>query len=216
VVVAEDVESGAQVVTTRAEAFLALVEEAGEITSEQDDLSQKEMQAQVKAALKEWEEERRSLTDPLNAVCTKIKARYDAAAEPAKQALELLNGRIKKRYLLVQEAARKEQARQDRLAAQRRERAEARAEATGVEVEPIIPLPTVAAPAKTTKTSAGRVTVSEYWTWRYEASPESAVRALVDAGRLDMLVVNEKAVGAVVRAGIRQLPGVVIYQDVKV
>lgn len=209
----EVVDERTTVVLNTAEGWLEAVENMGPIKTDADDAAQKELQVAIKRRLAEWDEERHSLTDPLEKVKRDIIARFKVAAEPAQAALAILNERIKTRYLEVQAAADKERLRQERLAAKRMERAQARAEKTGQEVEPIIPLPTVAPPAKTTTTTQGRVTVREVW--KFRVRPD-AVQAIVDAGRLDLLEVNEKVVGATVRAGVRDLPGIDIFRDLAV
>ena len=94
---------------------------------------------------------------------------------------------------------------------------EVRAEAKGEEPpEPVIAMPAIAAPAKTTVTSQGKVTVAEYWTGEFVTDEAAAVRAAVDAGRLDLLCYNEKAAKAMIRAGIRNIPGYRVFQELKV
>jgi len=216
-VTTERIETQAVAVMTKAEAFLATVSGMGIIKTEAEDLTQKEMQAAVKGALKEWDAERHSLTDPLERVKKDIIARFKVAAKPAEDALEILNRNIKTRYLEVQAAARKEQARLEELARKRQERAEVRAEAKGEEPpDPVIAMPAIAAPAKTTVTSQGKVTVAEYWTGDFVTDETAAVRAAVDAGRLDLLCYNTTAAKAMIRAGIRNIPGFRVYQELKV
>lgn len=204
-------------VMTKAGALLAHVETLGPIKTDAQDDEQKTMQASIKAELKAWEADRKSLTDPLYRLQIDIKARYDSAAEPAVKALGILNAHITLRFTEKREAARKEQMRQDKLAAKRLETATRKAEEKGEEApEPMIPMPVVSAPAKTTVTSQGKVTVSEYWDCKFAEDATAAVKAAVAAGRLDLLLPNEKAARGLVRAGVREIPGYTVFQALKV
>ena len=216
-VTTERAETQAVAVMTEAQAYLAVATNLTPIKTEAEDLTQKELQAELKAKLKDWDAARHNWTDPLERVKKDIIASFKLAAKPAEDALEILNRNIKARYLEVQAAARKEQARLEELARKRQERAEVRAEAKGEEPpEPVIAMPAIAAPAKTTVTSQGKVTVAEYWTGDFVTDETAAVRAAVDAGRLDLLCYNTTAAKAMIRAGIRNIPGFRVYQELKV
>ena len=213
----EAVDQQTSVVLTRAEALLEQVEQMGDITTPTQDMEQKTLQAAVKKALSDWDEERQSLTLPLYRVQKDINNRFKIAAEPANQALSILNGRIKRYYADQQEAARKEQARLNAQAAKKQRAAEKKAEETGTPVpEPIIPMAFIPEPAKTTETAAGKVTVRKIWSWKVAKTEADSIRALVEAGRFDLLQINEKVIGASVRAGVREIPGLIVYEELSV
>ena len=129
--------------------------------------------------------------------------------EPAELALAMLDRGISSFFLAQREAARKEQERLDKLAAAKQARLEAKAEAKGEEAPPpIIPMPVVSGPAKTTQLAGGgKVTTALVWT--FEVTDAAAVPR-------EWLIVNEQAIGAAVRAGLRTIPGVRIFERPRV
>jgi len=175
-----------------------------EIANDAQDAEAKAFLAQLHTASKRWEELRHWFVDPLNRQVKEINARFKAAAEPVGEAEGLVKSKVAVYFRARQEAARKEQERLRRAAEAKAARQAARAKARGEEPPPpIIPLPSVAAPEKTTRTEAGSVTVRKVW--RFEITDEAAVPR-------EWLMVNEKAIGAAVKAGIRSIPGVRVYQ----
>jgi len=175
-----------------------------EIANDAQDAEAKAFLAQLHTASKRWEELRHWFVDPLNRQVKEINARFKAAADPVGEAEGLVKDKVAVYFRVRQEAARKEQERLRRAAEAKAARQAARAAARGEEPPaPTIPLPSVAAPEKTVRTAAGSVTVRRVW--RFEVLDETAVPR-------EWLMVNEKAIGAAVKAGIRSIPGVSIYQ----
>ena len=191
---------------TLAGGALELLEHANGIviTDDQEDAAAKEFLVQVSTARKRWEELRHWFSDPLERQKKAIIARFKADAAPVEEAERIVRAKVAVYYREKQEAARREQERLRKLAEKRQERVVAKAEARGEEAPaPIIPLPTVEAPAKTTRTAEGSVTMRTVW--KFEVTDPQAVPR-------EYLIVNEKAIGAVVKAGVRQIPGVRIYE----
>jgi hypothetical protein len=65
-------------------------------------------------------------------------------------------------------------------------------------------MPTVEAPAKTVHTASGKVTIRSVWKHRvtdFDALPD------------EYKIADDVKIGKVVRAGIRQIPGVEIYEE---
>lgn len=215
-VTTERVETQAVAVMTKAEAYLAVAESLPPIKNDAEDYKQKDLQAEIDTALKAWDAERHSVTDPMERAKKFIIAKYKLAAQPAAEALEILKRNTRSYYREVEAANAKETARLGRLANARQERAEIRAEEKGEEPpEPVIAMPAIAPPAKTTVTSQGKVVISEYWTGKFLTDEPAAVKAAVDAGRLDLLCYNEKAARAMIRAGIRSIPGYNVFKELK-
>lgn len=185
---------------------LKLLEHANGIViiTDEDDTAAKAFLVQVSTARKRWEELRHWFTDPLERQKKAIIARFKADAAPVEEAERIVRAKVAAYYREKQEAARREQERLARLAAKRQERQAAKAEARGEEAPaPSIPLPSVAAPAKTTRTAEGSVTMRSVW--KFEVTDPEAVPR-------EYLIVNERAIGAVVKAGVRQIPGVRIFE----
>lgn len=191
---------------TLAGGALELLEHANAIViiDDEDDAAAKAFLVQVSTARKRWEELRHWFTDPLERQKKAIIARFKADATPVEEAERIIRAKVAAYYREKQEAARREQERLRKLAEAKAARQAAKAEAKGEEPPaPIIPLPTVAAPAKTTRTAEGSVTMRTVW--KFEVVDPDAVPR-------EYLIVNERAIGAVVKAGVRQIPGVRIFE----
>lgn len=211
------VETKALAVMSRAEEMRGYVDSMGAITSDEEEAEQKTYHAAITKALRDWDVERHTLTDPLESVKKDIIRRYTEAAMPAVAAKETLGGRIKTRFSEVEAAALKDQQMKNAAAKRLQEKMSKKAAATGTALpEPVIPMPSIPEPARTMHTEAGRVTVKKVWTFEMLGSPEDAVKACIEAGRLDLLIVNEKVVGANVRAGVRDIPGIRVFQKLAV
>jgi hypothetical protein len=179
-----------------------------EIVDDSTDLEAAEFLAQVKTARKRWDELRHWFTDPLETQKKRIIAKFKADDAPLEQAQRIVGGKHIAYQRAQQEAARKEQERLRRLADARQERAEKRAEEKGLEAPaPIIPMPTVQAPPKTIRTASGAVTTRTVW--KHEVVD---MAALPD----EYKIADEVKLGKVVRAGVREIPGVRIYEEMVV
>jgi hypothetical protein len=189
---------------------LELVERAEsiEITDDESDVVAAEFLAQVKTARKRVDELRHWFTDPLETQKKAIIARFKATDAPLEQAQKIVGGKHIAYQREKQEAARKEQERLRKMAEARQERAEKRAEEKGLEAPaPIIPMPTVEAPPKTIHTAAGAVTTRTVW--RHEVIDFAALPE-------EYKVADEVKLGKVVRAGVREIPGVRIFEEMVV
>lgn len=179
-----------------------------EIVDEESDLEAAEFLSQVKTARKRWDELRHWFTDPLEAQKKAIIARFKASDAPLEQAEKIVGGKHLEWVRKQQELARKEQERLRRLAEARQARAEKKAEERGEEPPPVvIPMPTVQAPPKTLHTSSGAVRTRTIW--RFEVVDFAALPE-------EYKVADEVKLGKVVRAGVREIPGVRIYEEMVV
>jgi hypothetical protein len=175
-----------------------------EIVDDASDLEAKQFLVQVTTARKRWDELRHWFVDPQNAHIKAINNLFKAQASPVDEAESVLRGKVGVYFHTRQEAARKEQERLRKLAEARNARQAVRAEERGEEPPALIfPLPTVATPEKTTHTESGSVTVRKVWRFR-----------VVDPTQVpdEYKVVDERKIGAVVKAGIRNIAGVEIFE----
>lgn len=192
------------------EQALSIVDEARElaIVDEASNNYALDMLSRARKYTKNIDALKRRWLNPLNDQIKLIRSDFDAMAAPAKEADQILSRKTSDYRSKVQEAARKEQERLRKLAEARQERAAAKAEARGEEPPPVMPIiPTVAAPAKTVKTDGGAQI-----TYRKQTHFEITDAAAVPR---EYLSVDEKKVGAAVRAGIatpeNPIPGVRIW-----
>ncbi len=179
-----------------------------QIVDEQANATALEMLSTVRSTVKRIEALKKRWLEPLNKQVKLIRADFDAIAAPAKEADAILSRKTSAYRAKVAEAARKEQARLNALAAKRQERAAVRAEERGEDPPPIIPLvPKVETPAKTVATGSGAKV-----TYRKQTHFEILDAAAVPR---EYLSVDEKKVGAAVRAGIatpeNPIPGIRIW-----
>lgn len=153
----------------------------------------------IKAERRKIEDRRRFFVDPLNAQVKRINELFRKIAEPLDRADSVVRAKVMEYRKRQQEIARAEQERLDREAARAQERVDKKAARIGIAapqvVVPVVPVlpPTVAG-----------ATVRRVWTFR-----------VVDASKLprEYLVVDAVAIREAVRAGVRQIPGVEIFQD---
>jgi len=156
---------------------------------------------------REVEQHRRSITDPLKKRAKEI----EDAVRPLVEALGALITAGKSKVISWQRAER------ERVEAERRERerqeaeaiSQARAQAaeTGGPVAVANVPPPVAEAPRGVKTDYGSAQVKALW--RFEVEDASKVPP-------EFMEPNLKAIGAAVRAGVRSIPGVRIYEDATV
>jgi hypothetical protein len=179
-----------------------------EIVDEQTNAQALEMLAQARKAHKRIEALKKRWLEPLTKQVKLIRDDFAAMAAPAKEADRILAAKTSAYRAEVAEAARREEARLRKLAEKRQERREAKAAERGEDLPPVtLAPPTVAPPAKTVATDSGAKV-----TYRTTTHFEVVDPALVpDAYKS----VDEKKVGAAVRAGIASpdnpIPGVRIW-----
>lgn len=180
----------------------------------------------IKTRINEAEEARKKITVPLNAALDEVNARFKTISEPLKEAEQLLKNKMvafseAEEKRAKEEAARKEKERQeqerkDREAAEarRKQEEEQAADPTLDRAAPSFP-PSVeavkqeVAPIKPEirKTTYGQTGASftAKKVWDYELTDLSLVPR-------EFLILDTSKVGAVVKAGIREIAGIRIYQ----
>lgn len=203
------------VIAPLSERAVALSLEVGALTiiDDETDLRMAELEAQAASIRKQLDDERSYYTTPYEKVKKLIIATFKPAQELIKETERAAKGKRGAYFMAKREAARKEQERLRKLAEKKQERQIAKAEARGEEPPaPIIPMPVVAAPAKTVRTASGTSTIRLNWTWEFESDERTMVEACAKAGLLEALSVNRVAVNKLVAAGLRQIPGARVFE----
>lgn len=150
--------------------------------------------SRARRAVKQVEELRHRFVDPLNAQVKAINDYFRQMSAPAAEADGILAGKTSAWRALQQQAARAEQARLSALAVAPRP--------AGSGPAPFL-APMLAVPPKTMQTASGSVV----------GFREVAHFEIVDAMEVpaDYWQIDEKKLGAAVRAGVRTIPGVRIW-----
>ncbi len=159
----------------------------------------------VAKAKKQVEDKRKFLVKPLNDHVKAINEMFKGYMAPLEQADAMLR---KKVLTYRQEQERIRRAEEERLrkeAEAERKRLEKQAKKEGVAPPPPPPpvAPTMQEQAKTVHSDMGAV--SAKMVWDFEIVDEDKVPR-------NFMIVNEKAIRAAVKAGVRNIPGVKVYQ----
>jgi hypothetical protein len=143
---------------------------------------------------------RKAMVAPIEASKRNIDAMFKAESSPVELAVNTLRSRMSHYDGVQQEAARKEQERLNRLAEQRRDRAEAKG------ITPTFPVATpakVALPEMKVQTATG-ATVSMTTIWDFEVVDEQSVPR--EFWVLDLVAIRKQ-----VKAGRHEIPGVRVF-----
>lgn len=151
------------------------------------------------------EAKRTFFTKPLNDHLRTINAFFKTFSEPLVRADAILRDSVLK-YRREQDAIRREEEARLRAEAEERQReAIKQAQESGVPIPPPTPLPVIPQQqSKTMDVGDGKVIAKKAWTFR-----------IVHAGEVprEYLSIDEKKIRAVIKAGIRNIPGVEIYEE---
>ena len=174
-----------------------------EITDGATDAQAKAALAVVTTQAREFEKLRKTFVQPLNEHVRAINLFFKDQSTPLNQAEAILKQKVGAYFSEQQEIARKERIRLEKLAAKRQERADTRAQDKGQIAAPPVPVATVAAPTKTTKTEAGSVTMRTVRKWE-----------IVDESELprELMMPNDKKIKAMVEAKIA-VAGVRVFEE---
>jgi hypothetical protein len=145
------------------------------------------------------EERRQFFVKPMNDQVKKINDLFKELVAPLLEADTTIRRKVSEYRSAQAEIARKEQERLNKLAAQQQARLDKKAETKGVEA-PKITAPVVAAPP----TKVGNVVARKVW--KFEITDTTAVPR-------QFLAIDEQAIRAAVREGVREIAGVRIYQE---
>lgn len=159
----------------------------------------------IASAKKGFEGKRKMLVKPLNDHVKTINTMFKEYTAPLEAADSTLRGKVLSYRQEQERIRREEEARLRKLAEAEQARREKEAGETGTPPPPPMPIPQVQVrrQAKTTRGDFG--TVSAKKVWDFEIVDASAVPP-------EFLMVNEKAIRAAVKAGVRNIPGVNIFQ----
>jgi len=162
-----------------------------------------EMLSWIAGAKKRFEEKRKALVKPLNDHVKTINSMFKEYTAPLEAADSTLRGKVLN-YRREQERIRQEEEERIRkLAEKEQARLEEQAAKKGAPPPPPMPIPQVQEQARTVRGDLG--TVSAKKVWDYEIVDERQIPP-------EFMMVNEKAIRAAVKAGVRNIPGVKIYQ----
>ncbi len=157
----------------------------------------------IASAKKGFEGKRKMLVKPLNDHVKTINTMFKEYTAPLEAADATLRGKVLSYRQEQERIRREEEARLRKLAEAEPARREKEAGETGTPPPPPMPLPQMERQATTTRGDFG--TVSAKKVWDFEIVDASAVPP-------EFLMVNEKAIRAAVKAGVRNIPGVNIFQ----
>lgn len=163
-----------------------------------------ELLSWIQKSVKKAEEKRKFFVSPLNDHVARINAFFRNFTQP----LTEMRGVIEPKMLSWRRAedariaAEEERIKKEQAAIQRK--LEKDAKKNGDPVPQTLPVPTVAPQAKTVFAENGMATVKKNWAWRVKNE---------DIIPNEYWILDEKKINAAVRAGIRNIRGVEIYQE---
>lgn len=157
----------------------------------------------IARAKKQVEEKRKFFVDPLNKQVKAINAMFKRYAEPLEQADTLLRGKVLSYRREQDRIRREEEERLRKLQEKEQKRLERQAAKKDLPPPPPMPTPQVQEQAKTVHSDFGSVSAKKVWDFK-----------IIDPAQIpaEFMMVNEKAIRAAVKAGVRNIPGVKIYQ----
>ncbi|MBA7562032.1 hypothetical protein ES708_03681 [subsurface metagenome] len=174
------------------EAKEMVVQNKGSLTAAVDFLGK------IAIAKKEVDSRRRFFVDPLNQQVKSINDLFRGYSDPLGEADRIVRNKV---LVYQAEEARRVAEEQQRVLEEAKAQAE---EASKHPAEEFIPIPIniVEEPEKTVRAPAGSATTRQVWTFK-----------IVDLSQVpdEYKVIDEKKIAAVVKAGVRNIPGVEIY-----
>lgn len=169
-----------------------------QITSEETASDANNILHWIAGKKKVLEERRRFFITPLKDHVKRIEAELKMVAEPLIKADVIIRGKVVDYRIKIKEEAKKKEEELQRKAEKERQKQVEKAEAKGEAPPPPAPMPTVEVP----KTTEGITMVK---TWTYEIQDINKVPR-------EYLILDTAAVMKAVRLGIREIPGLRIYQ----
>jgi hypothetical protein len=156
--------------------------------------------AKTKKAL---EEKRKFFVQPLNDQVKKINDMFKGYSEPLEKADSILRGKVMGYRQEQERIRREEEERLRKLAEKEQKRLEKLAEKNNTVAPPPIPIPVMPQQPKTVESNLA--SVSAKVVWEFEIVDENKIPR-------EFMIPNEKAIRAAVKAGVRSINGVKIYQ----
>jgi len=161
------------------------------------------MLGQIAKAKKTVEEKRKFFVAPLNEQVKRINDLFKQITTPLEKAEATLKAKV---LAYRQEQERKRQEEEEalrRLAETQQRKMEKLAAKNGMPIPPPIPMPVMPRQEKTINSGTTQLTARTVWD--FEIVDESKVPR-------EFLMVNEKALRAAIKTGVRNIPGVKIFQ----
>ena len=165
----------------------------------QDDVSQGEavqFLTQIAMAKKDVDAQRRFFTDPMNNHVKTINGLFKGYSGPLDESDQVVRRKLTEYHI-----------EQKRIAREAQEAAIAEAESTDADDMIIESVMQVEQPDKTVRVASGSATMRDVWAYE-----------IVDPAQIpeEYKVIDEKRIAAVVKAGVRNIPGVKIFQKQEV
>lgn len=198
VVPENEVQSISQEITTieaQAEHLQVVDEESAKVATD--------MLGQIAKAKKAVEEKRQFFVKPLNEQVKRINEWFKQIISPLEKAEATLKNKV---LLYRQEQERKRREEEERLRKlieAEQKKLERQAAKKGMPAPPPIPIPVMPKQEKTFESTIAKATARTIWD--FEIVDESKIPR-------EFLMVNEKAIRAAIKAGVRNIPGVRIFQ----
>lgn len=179
------------------------------IATNKELMNASELLSRVAKLRKDLETRRKFIVDPLNKQVKQINEAFKFWSAPLDHADRVLRKGIADYQAEQRRRAEEERRRQDELERNRLEALEQAVEQPTPKGEPAtivfpVPPPPVSEPLRTVKTSAGLVSTRKRWT--FEVLDLSVVPR-------EYLMLNERAVREAIRQGVREIPGLRIYEE---
>lgn len=163
-----------------------------------------ELLSWIQKSIKKAEEKRKFFVSPLNDHVARINAFFKNFTQPLAEMREVIEPKMMawRRAEDARIAAEEERIRKEQAAVQKK--LEKEAKKNGGAVPEPLPVPTFMPQAKTVFADNGMATVKKNWTWKIKN------RELIPN---EYWILDEKKLNAAVRAGIRNIRGIEIYQE---
>ena len=164
----------------------------------------------IKSTLRDLDEQRKFIVGPLNTHVKNINARVKEISDPIEAVDQIVRRKVTdfhaaERIRVEKERARQEQEELDRLAAEaERIDSETPSDQPVETIVAPVPMPAVVSgPPRTVRANYATSSMKDVWKW--EVANEADIPR-------EYLVIDEVKVNAVVRAGIRNIPGFKIFK----
>lgn len=198
---------------------LELYAQSLQVVDEASDAKAKELLVKCARTMKALEAKRDADVRPLNDHVKRLNAKYKPFTEPLLRVKHLVNDKVSAYHRVIEEQMREQAAAAARKAAEEAAKVAAeQAQAKGLDEAAAAALMQQESDraaeqaqaierAKTTEVDGGAVSVKRPWTW--EVVDEPAIPR-------EYWILDTKKLNAVVKAGMREIPGVRIFQDYQV
>jgi hypothetical protein len=177
-------------------AISLVVDEAGVVTAT-------EILGKIATTKKKAEEVRKALVQPLQQQVNEINSKFKETLAPLVKADTILRNKVQDWHAYQERLRREEEERLRKLMEKEQKKAEKKAEKRGEAPPPPMPVPVVPQAPKTVKTDTGSTSIKTFWAW--EVEDETKVPR-------EYLMLNDQAISAAVKMGIREIPGIRIFQ----